>query len=67
MIVTALAGGDNRALADRLLLIERRLAALEGSAREIAVTADRTEAVVAELCVKFDALLTVLSAREGAS
>jgi hypothetical protein len=47
--------------------IERRLAALEGSAREIAVTADRTEAVVAELCVKFDALLTALSAGESAS
>ena len=67
LIVTALAGGDNRAMAERLMQIERRLAALEGTAREIAVTADRIEAVVAELCVKFDALLTALSAGESAS
>ncbi len=67
LIVTALAGGDSRTMAERLMQIERRLAALEGSAREIAVTADRTEAVVTELCVKFDALLTALSAGESAS
>ncbi len=67
LIVTALAGGDNRAKAERLMQIERRLAALEGSVREIAATADRTEAVVAELCAKFDALLTALSAGESAS
>ena len=67
LIVSALAGGDNRALAERLMQIERRLATLEGSAREIAVTADRSEAVVTELCVKFDALLTALSAGESAS
>jgi hypothetical protein len=67
LIVSALAGGDSRTMAERLMQIERRLAALEGSAREIAVTADRTEAVVAELCVKFDALLTALSAGESAS
>ena len=65
--VTPLAGGDNRAMAERLMQIERRLAALEGSAHEIAVTADRTEAVVTELCVKFDALLSALSAGESAS
>ena len=67
LIVTALAGGDSRAMAERLMQFERRLAALEGFAREIAVTADRTEAAVAELCVKFDALLTALSAEGTAS
>lgn len=67
LIVTALAGGDNRAMAERLMQIERRLAALEGTAREIAVTADRIEAAVTELRVKFDALLTALSAGEGGS
>ena len=67
LIVSALAGGDSRAMAERLMQIERRLAALDGSAREIAATVDRTEGVVAELCVKFDALLTALSAGEGAS
>lgn len=67
LIVTALAGGDNRAMAERLMQIERRLAALEGAAREIAVSADRIEAAVSEFRVKFDALLTALSAGEGAS
>ena len=67
LIVTALAGGDGRAVAERLMQIERRLAALEGAAREVAVTADRIEAAVTELRVKFDALLTALSAGEGAS
>ena len=66
LIVTALAGGDNQALA-RLIQIERRLAALEGGAREIAVAADRIEAAVTELRFKFDALLTALSAGEGVS
>ena len=67
LIVTALAGGDRLAVAERLMQIERRLAALEGAAREVAVTADRIEAAVNELRVKFDALLTALSAGEGAS
>ena len=67
LIVTALSGADNRALAERLMQIERRLAALEGTAREIAVGADRIEAAVTELRVKFDALLTALSAGEDAS
>ena len=67
LIVTALAGGDDRAMSDRLMQIERRLAALEGATREIGVTADRIETAVTELRVKFDALLTALSAGEGAS
>ena len=67
LIVSGLAGGDDRAVAERLMQIERRLAALEGGAREIAVAADRIEAAVTELRFKFDALLTALSAGEGAS
>lgn len=67
LIVTALAGGDNRTMAGRLMQVERRLAALECAAREITVTADRIEVAVNELRVKFDALLTELSAGEGAS
>jgi hypothetical protein len=34
LIRTGLAGGDNKALADRLMLIERRLAALEQQSQE---------------------------------
>jgi hypothetical protein len=53
LIVTGLAGGHNKALADRLLLIERRLVALEALARE-----QRT---------KFDALLNALTSGDGAA
>jgi len=35
LILAGLAGGDNRALADQLVHIERRLAALESVAREL--------------------------------
>ena len=35
LILTGLAGGDNKALAERLTQIERRLAALESLAREV--------------------------------
>ena len=47
--------------------LERRLAALECAAPKIGVAADRIEAAVTELRVKLDALLTALSAGEGAS
>ena len=67
LILTGLAGGDNKAQADRLMQIERRQVALEGNARDIAATADRIEAVVAELRTKFEALLNALSSGEGAS
>ena len=67
LIVTGLSGGDGAAVADRLMQIERRQVALEGNARDIATTADRIEAVVAELRTKFEALLNALSSSEGAS
>ena len=51
LILTGLAGGDNKALADRLMLIERRLVSLEATVRD--------------LCAKFDALLSALSTEEG--
>ncbi len=67
LIVTGLAGGDNKALADRLLLIERRLVVLEGLAREAGERAERTEALARELRTKFDALLNALTSGEGAA
>ena len=39
LILTGLAGGDNKALGERLMQIERRLAALEGLARDVNETA----------------------------
>ena len=47
LIVTALAGGDDRAMAERLMQIERRLAARRRT-REIADSADRIEAAVTD-------------------
>jgi len=66
LIITGLAGGDNKALADRLMLIERRLIALEASARQIGEQSARMEPAIADLRAKFDALLTALSSGGGA-
>jgi hypothetical protein len=67
LILTGLAGGDHRALAERLIHIERRLAALEGLAREVSETAQHVYAETRELLSKFDALLSALSSSEGAA
>lgn len=67
LIVTGLAGGDNKALADRLMLIEWRLAALEGLARDAAEREERIEALAREQRTKFDALLNALTSGEGAA
>lgn len=66
LILTGLAGGDNKALGERLMQIERRLVALEGLAREASETARHIESVTGELRDKFDALLNALSSAEGA-
>ncbi|MDZ4842928.1 MAG: hypothetical protein SH859_12440 [Hyphomicrobium aestuarii] len=67
LIVTGLAGGDNKTLADRLMVIERRLVVLEAHAREAAERFERIEALARDLRTKFDALLNVLSAGDGAA
>jgi hypothetical protein len=66
LILTGLAGGDNKALADRLMGIERRLAALEILARELSESAQGISVVTSDLRAKFDALLSALSSSEGA-
>jgi hypothetical protein len=66
LILAGLAGGDNKAVTERLLQIERRLAALEGLARDVSGTARQIDAATSELRVKFDALLNALSSGEGA-
>jgi hypothetical protein len=65
LILTGLAGGDNKALADRLMLIERRLVAVEGFARDLSQQSARIEAATQDIRTKFDALLNALSAEEG--
>jgi hypothetical protein len=67
LILTGLAGGDNKALADRLMHIERRLAVLDGLARDMNGKAERTEATARDLRIKFDALLSALSSSEGSA
>jgi hypothetical protein len=67
LILTGLAGGDNKALAERLMHIERRLAALESLARELSESGQTITAVTGDLCAKFDALLSALSSAEGAA
>jgi len=66
LILTGLAGGDNNALAERLMHIERRLTALDALARDVADKAERIEAIGRDLRTMFDALLSALSSSDGA-
>jgi hypothetical protein len=61
LMLTGLAGGDNKALAERLMQIERRLVALESLARDVSGAAERIEAVAKDLRTKLHALLAALS------
>jgi hypothetical protein len=61
LIQTGLAGGDNKALADRLMLIERRIVALEQLARETHLKAQSINQAARDLLAKFDALLEALT------
>jgi hypothetical protein len=65
LIRAGLAGGDNKAMAERLMHIERRLAAVEGLAREVSEMARQIDAGTRDLRTKFDALLSALSSAEG--
>jgi hypothetical protein len=61
LIRTGLASGDNKALADRLMLIERRIVALEQQARDIRAEAQSIEQTTRDLLAMFDALLKALT------
>jgi len=65
LIRTGLAGGDNKALADRLMMIERRLATLEQQSRDTSARALSTDEAARSLLAMFDALLKALTG-EGA-
>jgi hypothetical protein len=67
LIVTGLAGGDNKELAERLMIIERRLVVLEGLARDLNDRSARIEAMTRDQRAKFDALLNALSSEQGAA
>lgn len=61
MIRTGLIGGDNKALAERLMLVERRLSVLEQQSRDTNAKAQGAERAARDLLAKFDALLAALS------
>ena len=61
LIRTGLAGGDNKALADRLMQIERRIVALEQQGRETHAKAQSIDRAARDLLSMFDALLKALT------
>jgi hypothetical protein len=61
LIRAGLASGDNKALADRLMLIERRLVALEQQGREAHAKAQAIDQATCDLLSMFDSLLKALT------
>src|SRR6266571_3355549 len=61
LIRTGLAGGDNKALADRLLLIERRIVALEQQGQETHARVQSIDQAARDLLTMFEALLKALT------
>ncbi|MGJ4897484.1 hypothetical protein ACQR2B_17450 [Bradyrhizobium oligotrophicum] len=61
LIRTGLAGGDNKALADRLMQIERRIAALEQQGQQTYVQTQSADKAARDLLAMFEALLKALT------
>jgi hypothetical protein len=61
LIRTGLAGGDNKALADRLMLIERRIVALEQQGQETHALIQSIDQAARDLLAMFEALLKALT------
>lgn len=61
MIRVGLAGGDNKALADRLMLIERRIVALEQQGQETHARIQSIDRAARDLLAMFEALLKALT------
>jgi hypothetical protein len=61
LIRTGLAGGDNKALADRLMLIERRIVALEHQGQETHALIQSNDRTARDLLAMFEALLKALT------
>jgi hypothetical protein len=61
LIRTGLAGGDNKALADRLMLIERRIATLEQQVQETHARVQSIDQAARDLLTMFEALLKALT------
>jgi hypothetical protein len=61
LIRSGLAGGDNKSLADRLMLIERRIVALEQQSRDTNARTQSIDRAARDLLAMFDALLKALT------
>jgi hypothetical protein len=61
LIRTGLAGGDNKALADRLMLIERWIVALEQQGQETRALTQSVDQAARDLLAMFEALLKALT------
>ena len=61
LIRTGLAGGDNKALADRLMLIERRIVTIEQQGQETHSRIQSIDQAVRDLLTMFEALLKALT------
>jgi hypothetical protein len=61
LIRTGLAGGDSKALADRLMLIERRIVALEQQGQETRALIQSIDRAARDLLAMFEALLKALT------
>jgi hypothetical protein len=61
LIRTGLAGGDNTAVADRLMRVERRLVALEQKGDETNARVESIDKAARDLLAMFEALLKALS------
>jgi dynactin complex subunit len=66
LIRSGISGGDNKALADRLMLIERRIVALEQQCQETHARIQSIDQGTRDLLAMFDALLKALSAESTA-
>jgi hypothetical protein len=61
LIRAGLAGGDNKTLADRLMLIERRIVALEQQGQETHAQVQSIDQAARDLLAMFEALLKALT------
>jgi hypothetical protein len=67
LIRSGLAGGDNRTLADRLMLIERRIVAIEQQGQEIHARTQSIDQATQDLLAMFEALLKALTGESTGS
>lgn len=61
LIRAGLAGGDNKGLAEQLMLIERRIVSLEQQGRDMNARTEAIDRAARDLLAMFDALLKALT------